>query len=347
MTKPKSNPETPNRKLRRASKRTSNRNTPTISQPVKVPPPPRPVLGTTVGATASGGSTSVGGARERAASTRDVDPGGSDTERIWGEGAAALLRLAGELKAMPSERSRHINVYVPAAGAIVLGALPRLLTLRDAMLALPDNPVAALDRLRDCTLAVLYAHALTLPRDEGATRVRALLEEATPMRERLLSGAELLVRYELVDATLVAAIRRGTGHLDTAQDLSALAALFQSVWPQVSSKVPTTLAEVERAAELGILIIEALGQRDQGTDGSSDPNADEDRLARAYELFVTTYDACRHAVMYLRWRQGDADTFAPALIQNRRRSRSPSTDEPGDEGADDSSDGAPDEVESI
>jgi hypothetical protein len=262
-----------------------------------------------------------------------------------GEGEIALARVQHEIEALHRDQVRRINVHVPTAALVALGALPKLLALRDEIRArLPDHPIEALDKLRDYALAAAYAHALALPRDEGETNLRALVSEATPLRERLLSGAEALAKFGLLDAKRVAAIRRGTGHLDTAQDLTALGALFRNAWPAVASKTPVARADVERAVRLGAILLEALGQRRQGTDGSDDPREAEERLAKAYELFFRAYDACRHAVHYLRWHQGDADEIAPSLLQSRRRSRrtapddpdvnAPPGDEPGDGEAD-------------
>jgi hypothetical protein len=246
-------------------------------------------------------------------------------------GEAVFECVRAEVEALPPERSRRINVHVPTAVAMVLGLLPRLAGLRDEMSALPGRPTDALDRLRDYALATLYAHALTLPRDAGETRLRALSSEALPLREGLLVSAELLAHFGLVDAKRVAAIRSGSGHLDAAQDLTALAALFRQAGPAVRSKTPITADQVERAAQLGVLLVEAFGRRQQRTDGAGDPGENADRLARVYELFYNAYDECRRAVAFLRWHQGDADAFAPSLQQGRRgRSKPPVEPSDGD-----------------
>jgi hypothetical protein len=246
------------------------------------------------------------------------------------EGAAALARVQPEIAALPINQVRRLNVHVPTASLIGLGALPKLLTLRDKIEALRGHPPGTLDKLRDYALAAAHAYVLAMPSDEGETHLRTLLSEAAPLRERLLRSAELLVDFGLFDATRVAAIRRGTGHLDTALDLDALGTLFAEAWPAVASKTPITRTEVERATQLGGLVLEALGQRKQGTDGSADPREADEQLAKAYELYFRTYDECRRAVMYLRWHEGDADEFAPSLQQNRRRGRAAPNDEPGD-----------------
>ncbi|HEU4405659.1 MAG TPA: hypothetical protein VFS43_10245 [Polyangiaceae bacterium] len=273
-------------------------------------------------ATSHGDSASAAGGDE---ASGDDDPA---TRRAT---EACFARARPAIEALAPEQIRRINVYVPAAVAIAVGVLPKLRGLRDAMLALPGG-ADSLDKLEDYAFAALYAHALTLANGEGGTRLRALLREATPLREKLLASAELLARFGHLDAAQVGAIRPGSGYLDTAQDLAALAAIFRASWATIGSKTPVTLAEVERAAELGPLLVTAFGQRQQGTDGSGDPSEAHDRLARAYTLFFNAYDDCRRAVSFLRWREGDADDFAPTLGQSRRRSRSAPADEPGDDG---------------
>lgn len=252
-------------------------------------------------------------------------------------GEAAFNRVQAAMQALPADQLRRINVYVPAAVALAIGVRPKLLGLRGAMLTLPGG-AEAVDNLQEYGLAVLYAHALTLPFGEGETTLRTLADEAMPLRERLLASAELLVHFRIFDAKHVAAIRSGSGYLDTAQGLTALATLFRTSWAQVSSQTPVTMAEVDRAGQLGPLLVVALGRRQQGTDGSGEPNEAHDRLARAYTLFFNAYNKCRRAVAFLRWDEGDADDFAPTLKQQtpRRQRRAP-----GDEGGDEAPDAGP------
>ncbi|HEU4405439.1 MAG TPA: hypothetical protein VFS43_09135 [Polyangiaceae bacterium] len=268
---------------------------------------------------------------------------GSATAERPSERLPALELLRAEIDALPRGEARRINVNVPAAAILALGALPKIMALRDTMLAkLVDPPLEALDKLADYALAAAQAHARVSPRGEGETRVRTLLNEAGPLRERMLLNAESLANFGLLDATRVASIRRGAGHVDTAQDLLALSAVFGEAWPTLASKTPLTAADVARAAQLGELLLEALGHRQSGADGSADPDAAEERLAKAYELFFRAYDECRRAVIYLRWHEGDADQIAPSLMRSRRRRRrspdgsepdsvAPPPDEPGNE----------------
>jgi hypothetical protein len=282
-----------------------------------------------------------------AAKASEGDGGDGGSDRGGGDGGdsgriaitsaheAAFARVRPAIEALPRDEVRLINVHVPSAVVLALGALPRMLALREAMRgALTEPPLEALDTLKEYALAAAHAHANVLPEDAGETELRALVNEATPLRERMLLSAEAFVSFGHFDAKRVATIRRGNGHLDTAQDLSALGTLFRNAWPTIGSKTLLTRADIERAFELNALLLEALGRRQQGTDGSGDPRETDELLAKAFELFRRAYEECRHAIVYLRRHQGDADAIAPPLAHSRRRSRRPQADEPVDNAPD-------------
>jgi hypothetical protein len=57
----------------------------------------------------------------------------------------------------------------------------------------------------------------------------------------------------------------------------------------------------------------ALATKD--ANGAGKPADTADRLARAFTLLQTAYNACRRAAGYLRWEQGDVDDLAPPLTR--------------------------------
>ncbi|HEU4405262.1 MAG TPA: hypothetical protein VFS43_08240, partial [Polyangiaceae bacterium] len=243
------------------------------------------------------------------------------------EAEAAYHRVLPAIEAVPLDEARRINVHVPTAVTTVLGALPSLLALRDEIATLPKNgakastlpkhAVDALAMLRDLALATAFAYLATAAHAESETALRARLAEGTPLRDRLLVAAEALAHAGYFDATHVATIRSGTGHLDTASDLIGLGALFRAHWDEVSNKTAVTRADVDRAAELGSVLLEALGQRKLGTDGAGGIGKPDLILRKAFALLSGVYGDCRRAVVYLRWYEGDADLIAPSLFQRR------------------------------
>ncbi|MFT3774880.1 MAG: hypothetical protein QM820_56755 [Minicystis sp.] len=244
--------------------------------------------------------------------------------------AAALALVKNEMAEIAPSEFVTINVDIPQSCAMVLGVVPHLRELRPQIAkSLPDHPLDSFDKLETYALAAYHAHILWLPPETVENRVAALLEEATPLRENLLGDAEALARRGLLDADAVAAIRAGKGNVDKANDLVALSALFTSRWASVQHKTAATPAEIKRAAELGPLLLAALGARDHGV--TFEPVEAADRRRRAYTLFFRAYDEARRVVTYLRWHEGDAELIAPSLYKGRGPRASTGKDEQGAE----------------
>jgi hypothetical protein len=146
---------------------------------------------------------------------------------------------------------------------------------------------------------------------------------ATPLRWKLLRAAD-----ELVDATAVARIRGGSGNVDKANDLVALAALFSQSWDALHDKTAITRELVDEAALLGPSLLVALAE-----EPLPQPDDANGTRQRAFTLLVRAYDEVRRAVTFVRWAEGDADTFAPSLYAKTRKRR-PSETEPEDDDAD-------------
>jgi hypothetical protein len=247
------------------------------------------------------------------------------------EAVKAYERVRPELAALSVAEVGRITTGVPVVMQIVCGALPRLEALGEAMReALPRLDHVTLGKLGDYTHALYYTNILAMPSTEGEADLPALLSEASPLRERLLTNAESLTHYGLFDANRVVAIRSGSGHFDTANDLGAIAHLYRAVWAELEGKTPVTKAEIDRAAELSLRIIHSLGRRKAGSDGAGLPSRFEDERARAFRLVVRTYNQARRAVTYLRWDEGDADLIVPSLFAHRRRTRDAEPEAPPD-----------------
>jgi hypothetical protein len=248
------------------------------------------------------------------------------------EAAAAFEQVRADIEALPPGEMVRITAHVPTVVSIAIGALPNLEAAR-AQIAkqLPFFDLAELDKLPAYTRALYHAYLLTLPSADAQVTLQTLLAEAAPLRERLLVVAEGLVHFNLADRERVASIRRGTGHLDTANDLVALAHLFQSTDSSVLARTLLTPAEIERASELGWAIVSTLGQRRVGTNGGSAPNVYEDACVRLFRLVVRTYDQGRRALGYLRWNEGDLNEKMPSLY-SRSRARRAVVEVPAPEG---------------
>lgn len=243
--------------------------------------------------------------------------------------AAAYERVAAEIDALPADRVGIVAVDISTAVSIVLGASVKLAELRpDLSAELTRPPLQSLAKLPDYALAAHYAYLQSFGTSAAtADRVRELVAEAAPLRQRLLTVAEMLAALGLIDGARVAEIRSGSGNIDTANDLIALAATFANDWSKIGQQVPIQEAEVDRAAALGTELLVALGVRRVGADREPDAKGWADRKSRALRLMVDAYDEVRRAVAYLRWKHGDADTYAPSLFARRRRAARPSEGE--------------------
>ncbi|HEU4534375.1 MAG TPA: hypothetical protein VFS00_09665 [Polyangiaceae bacterium] len=263
------------------------------------------------------------GASGRAKKVAREAPTATSTDATAGvppeEAARAFERVRPELAATPAAERGRITVAIPVAVSTALGALPNLAARRDELQrAWPAYDVARADRLRDYAYAALYAHFLAARPAKGS-RLRDLLAEAAPLRERLLLTAEVHARYGDLDAERVASIRRGLGHHDTANDLVELAILFRAARAALAGHTPVTDAEIARALELGTQVLDALGRRRVGTEVVAAPRREEEERIKAFWLFFDVYEDSRRAMAHLRWHEGDADQLAPSLFSGRRR----------------------------
>ena len=232
------------------------------------------------------------------------------------EAASAYASVEAEVKALPPELLIPINIDIPRAVAIAVGAVPELAKMRALAAKLPGFDIANIDRIGTYALAAWHAHLLALP--EVATRhLAALLEEAKPIREHLLLAAELLAHRGYFDKRSVETIRAGQGNLDTANDIVALSALFTAAWPTIENRTTVTWEEVERAAQLGPQILIALTPRGPETGTMSAT----ERRQRAFTLFARAYDECRRAAVYLRWHESAVDQLVPSLYSGRSAPR--------------------------
>ncbi len=183
--------------------------------------------------------------------------------------------------------------------------------------ALKSPPKAAIESLRQTALGAWYAHLITMPGKSGGS-AKELLERGTPLRAKLLKAADALADAELLDAAAVARIREGSGNIDKANDLVALAALFSQSWDVIHDKAAITREQVDEAALLGPSLLVALAE--EPLPKSDDAN---DRRQRAFSLLVRAYDEIRRAVTFVRWAEGDADTSRLRCTRNRASAARP------------------------
>lgn len=230
--------------------------------------------------------------------------------------AKAFRAVEQEIAAVPDGSLIRINLDISSAAQIGLGVIDRIQGLLPELAELPEYDLPRVRALGTYAGALLFAHLRVQEPEREIPRLFSLLQEAVPLRMCLLSGADALVPVGLAAADRVAAIRSGRGHADTANDLSALATLFEESWDRIKGKTAITRSMVRRAAALGPRLHAELGLRRMQP---IEPVGDRRRVrARAFTLFVQVYDLCRRGVTYLRWLDGDIEQFVPSLYPKRR-----------------------------
>jgi hypothetical protein len=228
--------------------------------------------------------------------------------------AEAFAKIEPELAALAAEELAPITVDVSAAVTAVLAAAPKILAHREEIVEqLPLHPIEQIDELTTYAHGAWYAHLLHTYASGSPEAAKAMIDEAQKLREDLLVAAEALAHRGMLDADVVAKIRKGQGHADTANDLTTLAQVFTASWSKVGSKTAVERSEVDRAAELGPAVMVAIDVRKHGAKSTDT----EGQRARAFALLARAYDGCRRALAYLRWAEGDADTIAPSLFKKR------------------------------
>jgi len=245
------------------------------------------------------------------------------------EASEAFDRIKPELGSIGPHDFVRITTDVSKAVAIGIGAVPRIMQYREVIVTeLPAFPIAKIDNLQDYAFGAFYAHAVAGPAPVDP-RLTSLLAEAAELRGRMVATADTMVVFGLLDSARVAEIKAGSGHIDMAEDLVALSAMFKEKWSSLQGKQPVTPGEVARASKLGSEIMLVLGPKTVAAKvgDAAAVTVDADRRARAFSLFVNAYEACRRAIAYLRWNEGDAEQIAPSLFAHSRRRPAPAQDD--------------------
>lgn len=242
-----------------------------------------------------------------------------------GEAAEAFARVEALVLAVPESALTPINVDIPRAVSTILGALPGCEPFMGALRELPKLDIANVERLRDLTFAAWHAYLAASPQTSESQKA-TLLAEASPLRESLLVGAEALAHAGLLDKKTVAGIRAGSGNLDKANDLVALATVLANDWERIENKTAITWNQVEAAAALGPKLLVALSDRPAALKGDAASLAS----ARAFTLMVKAYDELRRGITFLRWHEDDADALAPSIYGGKRRKKVTDDDESDD-----------------
>jgi hypothetical protein len=244
------------------------------------------------------------------------------------EADAAYERVLPEMRALSPGELIPINLDIPSMVTTTLGALPEIRALREEIARnLQTFDLVAFDKMEDYALALKSAHGRYLSSLVPSDELKALVEEATNVRETLVLDATALARRGILDSSQLRELRGAVGYKNLATDLETLANALRGSWAKVQGQSAVTLTELTRASNLSTELLRMVGLKEQG------PGATQvvsDLRVRAFTLLARTYDAARSAVMYLRWKFNDVDSIAPSLYAGRSNGRRREPEVPGE-----------------
>lgn len=246
--------------------------------------------------------------------------------------ARCFQEVLPQLLAIPESEVKKPRVSIPAVSALMFAAVERVARHEAAMVAQFPDDAAVVQSLRTRAFAMMHAYLDADMAEPVKPEVLAWVAQAVPLRIRLLRAAELLVAEGEITEDAVAAIREGSGYLDTATDLLRLDKLLSAHLAAVEKHTPQAKTLLPEAKELGAHLMRAVGVRNLPKEGDAEPVQIRDR---AYTYFIAGYDEARAQLGYLRRYEGGVDTILPNIFSTRRSSTTASdtTDENDDLGA--------------
>jgi hypothetical protein len=251
-------------------------------------------------------------------------------------GETAFATTEPMLVAMPRDSLLLVNIDVQIAAITALAVARSIdadagLRARfEGLAKIKEFDLAKLNGLATVALATWFARHMYLL--ASATRTEAQLpasvvEVASSLKNRMMRVVDYHLGDHAVAGPIVTAIRAGTGYLDLANDLVALARLYKKYLPLLEhDKKDYQAADETLAAQTGDQIINLLG--------GSTPEQRKwaDLQARAWSRLSADYDEVSAAGRYLKRNDDDLETAFPSLIAASRTaaSKAPTTEQPAD-----------------
>jgi hypothetical protein len=248
--------------------------------------------------------------------TQNPSTSGATAPDLAGEDLAfheGFQRVEAEVRAVPLDRLMPINFDVRAVVTTILGVYPELVELRPAIEELPVS-VEFIYKVKDYALALGYAHSRMQVAVQTSDALAAVAQEGIVVRDQLQADAQGFAKRGIIRPEVLTRFRSGTGYRGIAFDLVGLPEVFLDVWDKLEGKTPLTREEVENARKLGARIAQLIGVREQGP-----VVRDQAAVLRqqAYVLCSESYEEARHAVAFVRRKEGDAESIAPSLFAGR------------------------------
>jgi len=227
----------------------------------------------------------------------------------------AFIETAPQRSKLDADDLIQINLEIPSAIATVIGALPAAKQLHERMTSLfTAAELAEIDALETYANALSYAHTACLAASQPPAPLQHLFERGGELLDLLVSDATALAKRSIIDSKVLDQLKGGTGYLNIAYDLGAIVHLMRANWSAICSRSAVSPDELEEAELLYQRITRAFAERERQSEAATAAASDR---SRAYTLFVHAYDQLRRGAMFIRWKEDDADKFAPSLYAGR------------------------------
>lgn len=222
---------------------------------------------------------------------------------------------------------RQPKVDASVAAETVIGVVPRILHLRDGIVAQFGAPAGTL--VDDLLVVARATKQADVECDLSAVSGDLSPLEAEVRKEHtlLFTDGQSLANRGVIDPQRLELARGTQGYRTLIHNTMLIVGLLREYWPTIAGQTPLTAADLDRAEAKATRMLSVLGERDMGSNRI--PSA-ELRL-RALTALVNHYDDVRRMVGFLRWKEADADEIAPSLYARRpgrRGSDEPTTDQP-------------------
>lgn len=243
------------------------------------------------------------------------------------EAELAFKAMEPRLAALPRDSLAHVNVDLQTVSVFALGVARVLaepaIRARFARLARTgEYEDASVDELGAAAQAAWYARHRFLLANALHSNARIavdLLDEATTLRARMLKVGEYWLSDDPGARAEIAAIRAGSGYQDLANDLVALASLFERHGQALSQdRKLYQKSDATTANRLGGRILEQLGAA--ATQEQSQWSAMQPRV---WTLLLETYDEVRRGGLFLFARDRAEERFPPLSAVGRTGARTP------------------------
>lgn len=237
--------------------------------------------------------------------------------------ASKTLTIEQEAARIPAEHTLHRNVESDLIVANARTCVEGLISARSLLEAeLKKFDFARVTRLQSIASAYKKA-SLAVAYAEPSVKVdlHDALAKAWPLRRSLLKRAELAADEGLVPAKTVEAIAKGSGPLDSGNDLSELADLFTEHWETLGKRWGVTQAHLDEAYALAKTI--KAQTRPNRQKALTPKELVAARLLRD-RLFTLLWNARKELwpAAAIVWGEDEIDAKFPALSAARRESPS-------------------------